>query len=419
MHTLTATPTLTLDVLRQAIDHRAAALRRIANLQPVAGEGTKVYPATYQGGVYAEETRVIDGQSVKCVLLDSVQSQANRMELVLLEAARAGEVKIPLVTVQIQDPQQRVPTSTVSSLEAPHRLADAILRDSLTEDGTPFRRSPAGRVLDTATPANARELFGRCPTALLWGMWDSTGPRGGSGTKFARAMVSEMVAVGIEKGVHTSSRLPPGHISSKTAVYETDPSKPENKGQAYTTNRDLALYAADKPKPFKGSKGGKPSNAGHGNFPPSVDKEKLGGVTMQYAQQTTVISLAGLRKLRFPEADHAAATPEVNAAAQVTLAALGLLAATLSQEDGLDLRSRCQLVPSAAHTWELVGAHSGDVAHFVLTRDTALALFRQAVAAATEVGLPWYEELHLHANQTLLDMLAEGEGVDDDASAAE
>ena len=73
----------------------------------------------------------------------------------------------------------------MSSLEAPHRVADALFRDSLL-DGVMFRKSDTGRVLDTADVRNAAGLFGLCPTALVFGLWDSTGPRGGLGAKFQR-----------------------------------------------------------------------------------------------------------------------------------------------------------------------------------------------------------------------------------------
>ncbi|MGC8625834.1 MAG: type I-U CRISPR-associated protein Cas7, partial [Phycisphaerae bacterium] len=73
---------LTLEILTEAVKN-AAALRCITELQPAGGPGDKVFPPTYMGGVYATETRLIDGRRMPCVLLDSVQSQANRMELAL------------------------------------------------------------------------------------------------------------------------------------------------------------------------------------------------------------------------------------------------------------------------------------------------------------------------------------------------
>ena len=77
---------LTLDVVKHAVADNAAAFRCITEYQPAGGAGDKVFPPTYEGGKYAVETRIIRGERVQCVLLDSVQSQANRMELALLEA---------------------------------------------------------------------------------------------------------------------------------------------------------------------------------------------------------------------------------------------------------------------------------------------------------------------------------------------
>src|SRR5579884_2343517 len=82
-----------------------AAIRRVMRLQPAGGRGDKLYPPTYPG-VRANdpaqqifEERRIDGQQVKCVLLDSVQSQANRLEEALLRAVRSGRFSLPMVAV--------------------------------------------------------------------------------------------------------------------------------------------------------------------------------------------------------------------------------------------------------------------------------------------------------------------------------
>ena len=76
---------LDLAKLHQAV-RSAAAIRRRAVLHPAGGDGEKVFPSTYEGGNYATEERVVDDQRLPCVLLDSEPSQANRMELALLEA---------------------------------------------------------------------------------------------------------------------------------------------------------------------------------------------------------------------------------------------------------------------------------------------------------------------------------------------
>jgi CRISPR-associated protein GSU0053 (Cas_GSU0053) len=59
-------------------------------------------------------------------------------------------------------------------LEAPHRLYDAIFRDS-TLDGTPFRQSLLGRQLLDARPQRATALYQSCPLVLLLGGWDAHG----------------------------------------------------------------------------------------------------------------------------------------------------------------------------------------------------------------------------------------------------
>jgi hypothetical protein len=73
---MTKTTTLTIEQLRDAVAGNAAAVRLRLRLQPAGGPGTKVFPPTYQGGVYAVEKRHAQGKDekpreVSCVLLDS------------------------------------------------------------------------------------------------------------------------------------------------------------------------------------------------------------------------------------------------------------------------------------------------------------------------------------------------------------
>ncbi|MYB77076.1 MAG: type I-U CRISPR-associated protein Cas7, partial [Chloroflexi bacterium] len=162
---------LDLQTLADAVAGTAAAFRCITGYQPVGGPSDKVFPPTYDGGKYATEDRIDPktGELRQCVLLDSVQSQTNRMELALLEALRANRVTLPLLVTRFD--QETLPKKfVVSSLEAPHRVADALFRDSLL-DGVKFRDSEAGRVLDKADVRNATGLFGLCPTALVFGFW--------------------------------------------------------------------------------------------------------------------------------------------------------------------------------------------------------------------------------------------------------
>ena len=147
------------------------------NISPPEAPGDKIFPPTYERGSYATEMRHMGGEEVPCVLLDSVQSQANRMELALLEEWESGRVPLPVISVAFTGPGLPRPFR-VTSLEAPHRIADALLRDSEL-DGVMFRDSDTGKRLDTLDVRNATALFELCPTALVFGMWDSTGPAAG------------------------------------------------------------------------------------------------------------------------------------------------------------------------------------------------------------------------------------------------
>src|SRR5919198_3054542 len=125
---------LTIDILRNAVK-TAAALRVRVKLAATGGDGDKIFPPTYAGGVYAVEDRRIAGKVVRCAIIDSVQSQANRMEEALLDAFQPTwrELKpteqpplseLPVLAVHIDG------HGWVNSLTAPHRVHDAILRDS-------------------------------------------------------------------------------------------------------------------------------------------------------------------------------------------------------------------------------------------------------------------------------------------------
>ena len=92
---MTAEQTLDFDTLKAAVAGSAAAFRLTLKLEAVS---PKVFPPTYEGGKYATEERNINGEKVPCVLLDSVPSQANRMELALQEAVDGGLIELPVVT---------------------------------------------------------------------------------------------------------------------------------------------------------------------------------------------------------------------------------------------------------------------------------------------------------------------------------
>src|SRR3954451_16446836 len=99
------TRALDLKRLRDAVAGPAAAIRLKMELQPAGGAGDKVFPPTYVGGVYAWEDRTLvrHADPIRTCLLDSVQSQANRLELALLESHRRGDLRFPILEVDFSD----------------------------------------------------------------------------------------------------------------------------------------------------------------------------------------------------------------------------------------------------------------------------------------------------------------------------
>jgi len=334
---------LDLKTLSDAVSGSGVAFRCCVKLQPAGGEGTKVFPPTYAGAVYATEKRRLPchAEPVECVLLDSVQSQANRMEEALQQALDDKRLKVPILEVDFtpyflgdkQPEGMRLldPVGKVSSLQAPHRIADAILRDSML-DGARFRDTDIGKRIGMVSARDATALFEHCPTALVFGLWDSTGPKGGLGAKFERAMVAEIVGINAVYGVKTSSRIDPLGVQRsagplyrhKDGGYTLDPDqavaeikdgKLTGRKVLYKPNSKGADVAHD-PKDGKFADQGRPSEANHGNVTPDIDFRRdqnrnlikdengrpipVGGATVEYAEQTVVLSLPALRRLRFP-----------------------------------------------------------------------------------------------------------------------
>jgi CRISPR-associated protein Csb1 len=238
-----------------------------------------------------------------------------------------------------------------------------------------FPRSELGRRLAEAKPGDASALLEISPTALLFGAWNSTSEGGGLGAKFPRAIVSEIIAIGVavEEMVdaktgeisprtgsrRTGSRIDPMGILRRVEVF---------KGEGRNWDVDLA-------KAGKKAKKVRPSEINHGNIAPSVQAL---GVTCDYAQQTSVISFAGLRRLRFR--DEAS-----SATARAYLAALGLLALTEQDARGYALRSRCDLVCEGYAPLQVVRSN-GDVAEVAFDRNAARALYAVAYDAARDAG---------------------------------
>jgi CRISPR-associated protein Csb1 len=399
-------------MLRDAVEDDAA-IRYRARLQPAGGPGDKVFPPTYAGGIYAIETRRLNGSEMQVVLLDSVQSQANRLEQALLAAYRKGKVALPMLTVSFSGIEGLEDLGEITLLDAPHRLADAIFRDSYREiDGRKrlFPDTPQGEVLRQARASHASELFKLCPTSLLFGVWDSTGSVSAEvAAKFARTLVSEIIGVNVVVGVKTASRIDPLQIAN-VPIYQRRADAP---GECDWTAVEEDAERDAKGNPIRYAKKDsskskeKPSEINHGNVTPDIVRDErsrepiAGGVTVEYALHTVVLSLAGLRKLRFP----APGDPEDNDRnARTVLAALGLAAITAQIELGYDLRSRCLLVPEEPPQFEIV-ASDGGTRPFTLHAERAYSLLADAYSDLPQ-ALQWeHEEIKLLPTESLVKLV--------------
>ena len=324
-----------------------AAIRRIRRLQPAGGVGDTLFPPTYPGEArddpprHVFERRHVDGGTVWTVLVDSVQSQANRLEEALLRAARDDGLALPYVTVDFRGTGLD-PLTEITSLEAPHRVYDAILRDSLLGNEA-FMASEHGQRIGAASPADATALLELSPNALVFGAWHSQGEGGGLGAKFPRTLVSEIMAIDVP--VDETSNPRTGEVNVRPASRRTgsrmDPLGVLRGAEVF---KGKDGWSTDPDSAGSNARQVRPSEINHGNITPTVQPL---GITCAYAEHRAVLSLAGLRRLHFGAGERTAIGREL-------LALIALIALAEQDARGYALRSRCDLVADGHAPMELV-----------------------------------------------------------------
>lgn len=391
------------DALQSALDptstgelRGAAAIRLRLRLQPAGGSGTKVMPPTYlvdKKPVYIRESRMIDGESIECVSLDSVASQANRLESALADAIDAGTVHVPTIWVD------QAEFGHNSALVFPHRAFDAWVEDAEL-DGAPFGKTPLWKALASSSRHDLWTLMRHCPTCIVLGSWASREASPQTTTRLARALTSEIVGVGVVDGKRAKSRIDVHNVSSAITVFKGQEAR-------ISTTPEHAHGGPDKPEKFKGKDDGKPAAAGYGNVTPSLAEH--GGVTLRHALQIATISLAALRECRFPTPD--GADRERDLAGRVMLAALGMRMLALQVDHGYDLRSGCLLIPEEEPTFELLDRLGRTHASWPVMGVPTEALLGEAIARGAALGIDWAEgDVHLRASEAQLYLLRESLG---------
>ena len=248
-------------------------------------------------------------------------------------------------------------TVRLTSLDFPHRYADAYLRDTEL-DGVKFDKSTIGKALRLAEPREARVLYEREPYSIVYGAWDSH--RKGRQAKFPRVYDSTIIGFDPIVGHRAGGRLDPLNL---TGAVQPGP------------DGDWSFVAEGEKK-----KGERLSEIGHGN---ALDSgEAHGHVAITEARKLTTIHLAALGGIRFGTD----VSVDALTAGRAALVALALLGDRLAfARPSVFLRSGCEL--STVSETAALEHPDGSGDSFVLDAAGSIDLFEAAVAHAAQQGL--------------------------------
>ena len=347
-------------------------IRIDTDLQPLSGPGGLVKPAVYEGGTYQLDRRWAspgDAEPTPVIVIDNVPSQANRLEQALRHDRESSSIpELVLDLSEIRGLPAHLPRS-LSSLEFPHRNADAYLRDARLDD-CDFIRTDVGQAIFGATAQECGPLMSWFPQALLYGFWQSHLGRKRHNSKHARAWVSEIIG------------WRPASAETRVLGLKGDPLN-LNTDEVVTSNRDdrtrWDIGGAEK---VEGGKKDRLSEIGHGQVPFMGSDAAASAVSFQRVTQRATVSFAQLRRVSLGrEASRAA-----DAAARALLVALGLHAHQLAFGHAFALRSGADLRPAATTVTWLGG--SGDETCEIGGGEATRGTLAAAQTHAESVGVP-------------------------------
>lgn len=352
------------------------ALRLRQRLLPVEADETGrgvIFPPTYADIGYNVDT-LADGTRV--VMIDTVGSQANRLEPIFKKASKGQpENSLASLVPQIEivlhktggkkekdkeakahgeaDVAEHVEKRSL--LDLAHRSADAVVLASPT-----LRQAVEDAFKALRNNGNAAPLCAIAPTSLVFGVWDSRG----SGEKRPRLVRSIIRAWDVEV-LHSAAQF----NSVWKALSEEQKSELEKEAKAKKIRLSVKGFA-DAPATFRTDK-----VAQFVDGAPNPGARVLGGVLAKGAiERDVTINLVALRGLRGKDD---AETKEV----QKYLLGLTLLAASADIE--LFLREGCLLRYANDDTWTAVprrgkpaGVNLPDKAQLVAYAAAATAPFK-------------------------------------------
>ena len=357
----------------------SSALSSVTLLRPAAGTQATVAPAKYVSArsnesVYLYDTRYIDGEPLRTVLIDSSQSQSNRIEQAITDAITDGHPllwRIPRIRVTYSRDGR---TEEYTDLTLPHRVFDAHIRAGHV-DGTPTTETPSYRAARNASPANARALFDLSPVSLVFGSWDAS--RKARQGRWPSAVTGEIVGVLADQQLVDDPRKGGARVDPVGMGLQLTQAELLKLAEVQREEMSDKTYTKIKSE----AKTSKASTLGFGGIPPTLDA--LGGVACSTIIRSRVLSFATFRQIRF------GAGARGDAACRAVLAALALNGIARADAE-LYLRAHCHLVEAGPSLTEL-DLRAGETRALVLPSiEEADALLEESLADAKEhAGVDW------------------------------
>ncbi len=197
-------------------------------LVPVEGKDAVFFPPTYAGDKNARDKSPYNidvlSDGTKVVTVDSVGSQANRMEPIFGTGPNGdpdASQLVPQVDILLEDGKK------VSILEAGHRLGDAIIRSSSLRDQS------RAAFLAYLNNGDATAIARLAPTSLVFGVWDSRD----TFAKLPRLVQSVIRAWNVSELSRSAQYSPPIDYSELGVFSEEDREKSENDAKSTLAKR--------------------------------------------------------------------------------------------------------------------------------------------------------------------------------------
>jgi len=370
---------ITLEMLLRSCSDSSSddGIRIDTELEPIGGPGAPVKPAIYAGGVFQLDRRWAspdDEKPTQVVVIDNVPSQANRLEAALRQRRETSGIPELILDLSSAGNLPAHLPRQLSSLQFPHRNADAYLRDA-TIEGKDFIKTDLGKEIFGATAQTCGPLLAWFPQSLLYGFWQSHLGKKKHNTKHARAWVSEIV--GWKPATDSENATRTFGLKGDPLNLNTDEAILSNPNDRF----EWHIGTEAKKKASKDAKKDKLSETGHGQVPVSGNDATLAPISFARITQRATLSFAQLRHVSLGRDT----SSEQDNAARALLVALGLHAHVLAFGRSFALRSGAELRPASSNMLWL--SPDGD-ASIELASDTQTLLAEAKEHARKCGGIP-------------------------------